>query len=113
MEKNKREKQLIYEWGMKNCSEDIFAKPDPKMESYFLQRPDGLYLREYNFDTFKDFMEELEMLWANDKIMDDSIKRIIGVAAMKNKPVSTNGENETDKDRARQDEKLPVYIYNF
>lgn len=113
MGKNNKEKQMLCEWGMKNCSGDIFTRPDPEKESYFLERPDDVYLREYQFDTLPDIMGELEALWMNDEIMDDGIKKVIGIAAMKNKPIGMAEEGKPGKDQEGQNEKLPMYIYNF
>lgn len=112
MGKNQKEKQMLYEWGMNHYSKDIFVQPDQTKESYFLQRPDDVYLKEYQFDTLPDFIEELEGLWINDETME-SIKKVIAVAAMKNKPVKMDENNKQRKNQMDQDEELPVYIYNF
>lgn len=112
MEKNQKEKQMLYEWGINHCSKDIFSQFDQRKESYFLQRLDDEYLREYKFDTLSDFMKELEVLWINDETME-SIKKVIGVAAIKNKPVKMDVRGKQGKNQAGEDEKLPMYIYNF
>lgn len=112
MNKNEREKQMLYEWGMKNCAEDFFGQIDKTKESYFLKKPDSSYVREYAFETFPEVMEELNMLWENDGTMEQ-IKKVIGVAAMKSKPVRRDEEKERVKEQTDQGEKLPVFIYNF
>ena len=112
MQKNEREKQMLYEWGTHNGSEDIFIQIDPFKKSYFQQRTSDTYIKEYSFNTILEFMEELNILWKNDEKME-SIKKVAGVAAMKNKPAKMQKEKEQIKDHVKQEEKLPVFIYNF
>lgn len=114
MQKNEREKQMLYEWGIHNGSEDIFMQIDPVKKSYFQQRTSDTYIKEYSFNTILEFMEELNILWENDEKME-GIKKVVGVAAMKNKPTKMENvkEKEQVKDQVKQEEKLPVFIYNF
>lgn len=112
MKKNEKEKQMLYEWGTNNSSEDIFMQIDYVKNSYFQKRIDHTYIKEYSFETLLELMEELNVLWENDEKME-SIKKVVGVAAMKNKPVKTEKEKEQIKDQPKQEEKLPVFIYNF
>lgn len=112
MKKNEREKQMLYEWGINNSSKDIFMQMDNVKKSYFQQRTDDTYIKEYSFKTILELMEELNVLWENDEKME-SIKKVVGVAAMKNKPVKIEKEKEQVKDQFKQEEKLPVFIYNF
>lgn len=109
MEKNQKEKQVLYDWGVENYSEDIFVRIDDAKKSYFSQRGSDSYIRKYAFDTAREFMDELNMLWEDDEKMD-KIKKAIGVAAMKNKPVAMEQEKEQLK---VQTEGLSEFIYNF
>ena len=112
MDKNEREKKKLYEFGVENCKRYHFQEIDKTKESYFIQREEESYIREYKFETLPELMNELSTLWNGDEMMEQ-IKKVIGVAAMKNKPVKksqkkTEGEKQEDKE-----EKLPAFIYNF
>lgn len=111
MQKNEREKQMLYEWGVNN-HRDVFMQMDHVKESYFQQRTSNLYIKEYSFETLSELKEELDALWENDEEME-SIKKVVGVAAVKNKPVKIEKEKEQVKTQSKQEEKLPVFIYNF
>lgn len=111
MQKSEREKQMLYEWGVNN-HRDIFMQMDNVKESYFQQRTSNSYIKEYSFETLSELMEELNALWENDEEME-SIKKVIGVAAMKNKPTKMEKEQEQVKAQLKQEEKLPAFIYNF
>ncbi len=112
MDKNDKEKQMLYEWAVNDYSKDVFLHSDHRRDSYFLQRTENLCIREYMFETLPELMEELNILWENDEIME-SIKRVIAVAAMKNKPTKSDDENGQKNGQEVTDEKLPTYIYNF
>lgn len=112
MDKNEREKKMLYEFGVENCQRYHFEEIDKKKESYFIKREEDSYIREYAVETLPELMKELNTLWGDDEMMG-RIKKVIGVAAMKNKPVKkaqekTGGEKQEDKE-----EKLPAFIYNF
>lgn len=111
MQKSEREKQMLYEWGI-NHHRDIFMQMDNVKESYFQQRTSNSYIKEYSFETLSELMEELNALWGNGEEME-SIKKVVGVAAMKNKPVKIENKEEQVETQLKQEEKLPTFIYNF
>lgn len=112
MGKNDKEKMMLSEWGIKNFSNDIFSQIDTEKKSYFVRRTDELYIREYAFETLPEVMKEINALWENDEMMEE-IKRIIGVAAMKNKPVRTVEKKQQEDGQVDKEERLPAFIYNF
>lgn len=120
MDKNDKEKQLMYEWGKKHSDSSQFQEMDGDRQSYFIQRDrnTSAYIREYGFETLPEFMQELEALWGDEPVMEQ-MKKICAVAVMKNeitgrisvhdtKEISDNPGTKPD-----QEDKLPVYIYNF
>lgn len=112
MEKNEREKQMLFEWGKENRSKYSFQLIDKTMESYFIQRQGDTYIREYGFETLPELMKELDILWNNDEIMKQT-RKIVGVAAIKNKPIKRSDENEQEKKFEESKETLPDFIYSF
>lgn len=112
MKKSEKEKQMLYEWGFQNYSEDNFVQIEETKKSYFQKRLESSYIKEYTFETFPEFMEELNVLWENDEAME-KIKKVIGVIAMKNKPIKMDDEQKRVNAQSGQEEKLPVFIYNF
>lgn len=122
MDKNDKEKQMLYEWGKEHSDSSQFQKIDEDRQSYFIQRGrdgnTGTYIREYGFETLPEFMQELDALWGDETVMTQ-MKKICAVAAMKNeitgrmpaheaKEISGSQGMKTDRE-----DKLPVYIYNF
>lgn len=120
MDKNDKEKRMLYEWGKKNSDSSQFQGMDRDRESYFIQRDrnTSAYIREYGFETLPEFMQELEALWGDEPVMEQ-MKKICAVAVMKNaitgripvhdiKEISDNPGTKPD-----HEDKLPVYIYNF
>lgn len=112
MDKNEREKKMLYEFGVENCKQYHFQEIDEKKESYFLKRKEDSYIREYAFETLPEFMEELNTLWNDDEMME-RIKKVIGVAAIKNKPIKKIREKIEEEGQEDKEEKLPAFIYNF
>lgn len=118
MDKNETEKKKLKEWGLKNCQKYQFQGIDKERESYFVEMEKRPYIREYGFETLPQFMEELNRLWENQEVMEP-VKKIVGVAAMKNRILKDSfkeyGESMAvnDRDKANGQEKLPEYIYNF
>lgn len=116
MGKNDRERQLLYEWGKTNGIDNHFQEIDQNKTSYFIQRgTDGSedsYIREYRFETLPELMKELDVLWENEKVTEP-IKKAVGVAAIKNKPVKVKQETVETINREEPQDKLPAYIYNF
>lgn len=118
MDRNEKEKKGLKEWAYVHESKIYFQGIDQAKESYFTESEERAYIREYAFETLPQLMNELDELWKTDETME-SVKKIIGVAAMKNKAAynskvvfsenraSVNQENEENQGR------LPTYIYNF
>lgn len=118
MSKNETEKKKLKEWGMGNCQKYQFQGIDKEKESYFVEMEKRPYIREYGFETLPQLMEELNRLWENQEVME-RVKKIVGVAAMKNK-ISQDSFKEYDEsmavndgDKVNEQDKLPEYIYNF
>lgn len=116
MGKNDKEKQMLYEWAKTNGIGYHFQDIDPNRKSYFIQRgaEDGSnsYIRKYGFETLPEFIKELNILWKNENVAE-SIKKAVGVAAIKNKPVKVKQETAWTNDKEEPQDKLPVFIYNF
>lgn len=115
MDRNAREKEMLYEWGMKNTGSYHFQKMDRTKDSYYIKRKGSgeSYIREYTIETLPQIMKELDAMWGADEVMDQ-IKKVIGVASLKNKPdkIAAKKENMTGgKNEAKS--KLPEFIYNF
>lgn len=116
MEKNEKEKNFLYEWGRENGKQYCFSIIENEKESYFMKREEKKdikpYIREYGFDTLPQLTKELEMQWEHDEVLRKIIK-IIGIAAIKNRPSETVKEKVQIEDKKEMENKLPVFIYNF
>lgn len=115
MDKNNREKAMLYQWAKANSGVFCFQEINKSKESYFEQRnfdvDSAQYIREYVIESLPEFMKELDALWGSDEIMCQ-VKKIIGVAALKNKPQNCE-ESSKDEHKMELKDKLPMYIYNF
>ena len=116
MEKNDKEKQMMYEWGKTTGIDYHFQEIDQSKKSYFIQRgtEDGghSYIREYGFETLPEFRKELDVLWQDEKVTE-SIKKAVGAAAIKNMPMKVKQEMAEKSNKEDPQNKLPVFIYNF
>lgn len=113
MEKNEKEKQMLYEWGKTNGADYHFPEIAQEKKSYFVQREvEGSYIREYGFETLPEFMKELNALWENEKVTEP-IKKAVGIAAIKNKPVKVTQKTVEINKKEEGEDKLPAFIYNF
>lgn len=119
MNKNEKEKKLLYEWGVQNTEKYCFDDIDKGKKSYYVKRDDDMksYIKEYGFEILPELMTELDALWGDDEVMNQ-IKRVIGIAALKNKPLKAvagdTGMDDSEKKSSKETEdKLPAFIYNF
>lgn len=116
MERNEKEKNMLYEWGMKNNLRYHFSTIDNKKKSYFIERSESFeedsYIKKYGFETLPELIKELDVLWENDEAMKE-IKRVVGVSAIKNKPSKEVSKGNDVKKGKGTDDKLPTFIYNF
>lgn len=117
MDKNDREKNMLYQWAESNGSDNSFQKIDKAAESYFDKRTDvandDRYIREYSIESLPELMKEIDTLWGTDEVMGQ-IKKAVGVAALKNKPVKPDsGEKTKAENKPESKDKLPAFIYNF
>lgn len=116
MRKNDKEKQMMYEWGKTNAIDYHFQEINQNKKSYFIQREaeedSNSYIREYGFETLPEFMKELNVLWENEK-MTEPIKKAVGVAIIKNKPMKVKQETVETINKEETQDKLPAFIYNF
>ena len=117
MDKNNREKEMLYQWAKANSGGFCFQEIDRSKESYFEQRNFDVnsdqYIREYAIESLPELMKELDTLWGTDEIMYQ-VKRIVGVAALKNKPNRLEKQEETRlENKMELKDKLSAFIYNF
>lgn len=120
MDRNDKEKRMLYEWGKQNSDSGQFQGIDRDRQSYFIPR-DGntsAYIREYGFETLPEFMQELEAMWGDEPVLEQ-MKKICAVAVMKNEIIGgmpayetkeVPGNSETKQNRK---DKLPMHVYNF
>jgi len=113
MDKDKREKDLLYQWGIEHTENYQFQSIDKSKESYFIERKEEEYIKEYGFETVPELYGELAKIWDLDNCMD-GVEKIIAVAAMKNCPSEVEKTIQSqNSDLPKEKEKLPMYIYNF
>lgn len=108
---------MLYQWAVSNSLSFCFQRIDKERESYFLRRTEGdgphQHIKEYSVESLPELMKEIDKLWGADEIMSQ-IKKAIGVAALKNKPVLLdNLETARIDNKTVSKDKLPVFIYNF
>lgn len=112
MERNRKEKELMYEWAC--CFSDtecekIFTAIDSEAESYWNKRTDSeKYVMEYAPKTLIDYRKYLQELWGQDKVLEE-IQKAVLVAIMKNEPLE---EQSSGRLEAMQ-ESLPEFIYTL
>lgn len=112
MDRNDIEKNMLHEWAEKNNSAYQFPKIEKDMASYFIERQETPYIREYGFETLPELLQELDFIWKGEKSMEQ-IKMAVGVAALKNKP-SWDIQKQVQKEHAdKMKDMLPEFIYNF
>lgn len=119
MNKNDREKKLLYEWSIQNTEGYCFDSINKEKNSYFVKRDADMnsYIREYSFEILPELTVKLDTLWENDEVMNQ-IKKIIAIAALKNKPLRVITEDirtghSEKKSGMETEDKLPAFIYNF
>ncbi len=117
MDKNEKEKRLLYEWACRYDSDeikkDIFSAFMQDVDSYFVKRKkEDNYLCEYEFQTVPKLRAELEKMWSDELYMDVVLKPVL-VGSFKNR-VATREENTNEVfDDIQKKEGLSPYIYNF
>lgn len=112
MERNNKEKNMLYEWGLKYQDQNVFQKIDLNKESYFKERQKSVVLTEYGFETFPELVNLLDNMWGEDMVLGQ-IKRVVGVAALKNKPIDRIQKEVGGAAEEKKENILPSYIYNF
>lgn len=117
MGKSDKEKQMLYEWGKTNSVNYYFQGIDKEKKSYYIRREETKldkcsYIHEYGFETLPEFMKELDILWGDESVTE-SIKKVIGVATIKNKPERVIPKKVETVNRGEPEDKLPAFIYNF
>ncbi|AOZ97317.1 hypothetical protein [Butyrivibrio hungatei] len=111
MEKSKREKDFLYKWACGNYDkyrEKGGLEGDSRdfQDSFFINRRQVDYLKEYCPNDLEDFHHLLHEEWGEDDIMS-KVLITVEVAIMKNKPSSGEGNLR------QESSELPGYIYNF
>lgn len=112
MDRNEREKNMLREWAEKNNSAYQFPKIEKDKDSYFIERQETSYIREYGFETLPELFQELNILWKDEKSMEQ-INKVVGVAALKNKPSEDIQKQVQEEDADEMKDMLPEFIYNF
>ena len=115
MDKNARERDMLYEWGVKNTGSYDFQKIDQSRDSYFIKRTgnEEQYIREYAVETLPEIAKELDAMWGMNEIAGQ-IKKAIEVASLKNKPDKISDKEKTAAGGSKEEKnKLPEFIYNF
>lgn len=108
MDKIRREKDRLYEIACVNQKNYYTCKVGCN-DSYFINRDNDVYIREYGFNELPDLKEELYGMWNQDETLQSCIQPVL-VAAFKLKPMDK--VEELSKELSFS-EKLPSYIYNF
>lgn len=112
MDRNEKEKNILHEWAETKDSAYQFSKIEKERKSYFVKRQETSYIREYGFETLPELFQELDRMWQDEKYIGQ-MKKVVGVAALKNKPLKESdrqmGESHTDEAK----DMLPEFIYNF
>ncbi|WP_347223423.1 hypothetical protein [Bacteroides congonensis] len=120
MDKSEREKEELYAWGKQHGLDYYFPTFDKEKASYFIRRKvdANSYIREYGFETLPEIMDELDNLWEKDEV-SEQIKKVVGIAALKNKPSeiiseqAKGGSSKETEEKREGGDRLPTYIYNF
>lgn len=115
MDKNKMEKDKLYQWASENSTKDrvdaIFSSIIKDADSYYEKVENREYIREYGPETAVDIKQELSSLWGKNRCSDDvleQIKTVCTVACMKSKNQAVHDEQVVQKK-----EQLKPYIYQF
>lgn len=113
---NSSEKDMLYEWAIKNYtkerSEDIFPKADSGVASYWIPYREDEEIMEYDFETLPEFLV-MAKRYLNSSYMEEILKPV-AVAVMKNQPITKN-QNTTNKKIVSDEEilEIPEYRYVF
>lgn len=115
MDKNKTEKDKLYQWACENSTkammDAIFSSITKDTDSYYEKADNREYIREYEPETAVDIKQELSSLWEEDGCSNEVFKQIetvCTVACMKNK-----NREVYDKQVIHNKEQLKPYIYHF
>lgn len=111
MGKNDKEKDLLYEWGVTNHDAYQFMTIDKDAKSYFRNRQNHNYLREYYFGTLPELRDNLHLLWEGEVYMDGILQPVL-VASMKNKTEVLRKSESIEEASCENREKMPAFIYN-
>lgn len=117
MDKNKTEKDKLYQWACGHFTEDrmysIFTPIQKDSVSYYETVQNKDYIKEYEPETAADIKQELSFIWEkkgkNDEVLD-YVKTICTVACMKNKNLIIHDESNTQNSGKKQ---LIPFIYHF
>ncbi len=117
MDKDKKEKERLFQWACRNSSknltEKIFPCIDKNEDSYFERcNKESDCLREYAFQELPELKEELEHLWDNEECMNEIMVMVLA-GAFKNQ-IEINEESSVKRnDSFIIADELPPYIYGF
>lgn len=115
MDKNKREKDRLLEMACRQEPDrSCFTLPEKNVGTYFLERKDNIYLKEYEFETVPQLRSLLQKEAGFDRGQEELLK-MITVAAFKNqfRKEVISMENENNAVQAEPREALPAFIYNM
>ncbi len=115
MDKEKKERNMLYDWSCRNYSDEladsIFQPIDKTVNSYFVkcEKQRG-YLHEYRFQTLPQLSAELSEMWGNEMYMNEVLKTVLVSAFKLRTEINTKKEMIVENECA---EELTQYIYNF
>lgn len=117
MDKNKTEKDNLYQWACDHFTEDsmysIFTPIQKDSVSYYETVQNKEYIKEYEPETVADIRQELLSLWGNADKNDevfDKVKTICTVACMKNKKLGVPDESIRKESNTKQ---IKPFIYQL
>lgn len=117
MDKNKTEKDKLYQWACDHFTKDrmysIFTPIQKDSVSYYETVQNQEYIREYEPETAADIKQELTSIWENTGENDevfDYVKTICMVACMKNKNLIIHDKSDMQNCGKKL---LKPFIYHF
>lgn len=115
MDKNKREKDRLLEMAHgQELDRNCFTLPEENADTYFLERKDSIYLKEYGFETVPQLRELLQKETGFDGEQEELLT-VITVAAFKNQIRKEMPQDKKESVAVQRETKevLPTFIYNM
>lgn len=115
MNKNQREKDILLQMAdLAARHTGCFTVPERDADTYFVEKTDHDYLREYGFETVPELRNLLQTEMELDNKQDELLLKMMTIAAFKNRNETNNkGGTEEQRDIPERHDTLPSYIYNM